>query len=174
MDAVEILKLVLSILSGILGILSIIGVGTIFSMIWKDKHDKKKAEKERVKKLEASAADTELKGIIKEEIEAILTPLVTSLREQLTTMSTDLGWLKKGVQSNCRNDLEEIYAKAEKEKYCPADEKQRFEQTYQAYHNLGKNGIMDVKHATLLGMPESKPTKTASRTGKRKRLLEDK
>jgi hypothetical protein len=143
-------------------------------MMWKDRHDKKKAEKERVEKLETAAADTELKKVIKEEIEAILNPLVAGLREQLSTMSTDLGWLKKGVQSNCRNDLEEIYAKADKEKYCPADEKQRFEQTYQAYHNLGKNGIMDVKHATILGMPETKPAKGPARASKRKRLVEDK
>ena len=95
-----------------------------------------------------------------------LAPIVGTLQ----TITTDLGYLKKGTQATCRNDLEDIFKKAEKDGYCSNEDKQRFEQTYQAYHSLGKNGVMDAKHAKILGLPDKKPVRHT--TPKRRRLTE--
>ena len=58
------------------------------------------------------------------------------------------------------------YEKAEKAGYCSSDDKMKFEATYQAYHSLGKNGVMDVKREKLLQMPETKIRKKNSQIAK--------
>ena len=36
-----------------------------------------------------------------------------------------------------------------------ADDKQIFEEMYKCYEQLGENGVMRVKHETVLAMPET-------------------
>ena len=101
----------------------------------------------------------ELKGIINDSLVQVITPLATDLTE----IKADMHLVKKGVQATCRNDLEEIYAQAEKDGYCSNEDKERFETTYQVYHSLGKNGVMDAKRDRLLALPESKKTKAKTK-----------
>ena len=54
-----------------------------------------------------------------------------------------------------------------------AENKQRFENTYNSYHALGKNGVMDAKRDKILAMPEHKAY-TRRRSSKKQTLLETK
>lgn len=165
MDA-DTIKLIFSIVSLVVAVLSLAGFGTVTGMMWKDRHDKKKADKEEIEELKSDARKASLKEVISAELTTALAPIVGTLQ----TITTDLGYLKKGTQATCRNDLEDIFKKAEKDGYCSNEDKQRFEQTYQAYHSLGKNGVMDAKHAKILGLPDKKPVRHT--TPKRRRLTE--
>ena len=137
----EILIAVIGLLGTILGIL---GVSTYISERMKHKAEKKNEKDDQIEVLKYNGYLNELKSIINEAIEPI--------KEDLTAV-------KKGTQATCRNDLEEMYAAAEKSGYCSNEDKQKFEATYQAYHMLGKNGVMDSKREKLLALPETKPVK---------------
>lgn len=95
----------------------------------------------------------------KEELTTIINEALVPVKEDLVEVKTNLTLVKKGTQATCRNDLEEMFAIAEKQGYCSNEDKQKFEATYQAYHMLGKNGVMDAKREKLLAMPETKPVK---------------
>lgn len=47
--------------------------------------------------------------------------------------------------------------------YCPTDEKADFENLYQSYHQLGKNGVMDANREKLLALPEAPKRKRSSK-----------
>lgn len=99
---------------------------------------------------------------INNSLDQKLKPLEASMKDiktDIEKVKVDLEKVKKGVQVGNRTDLEQIADKAEKQGFCSAYDKQRFEATYQAYHALGKNGVMDAKRDKVLAMPESKPVK---------------
>ena len=137
----DVLLAIISVLGTVFGIL---GISTYLSTRAKHKADKKNSEEDRIDTLIHNEYVNELKTIINEAVEPI--------KEDLTAV-------KKGTQATCRNDLEEMFAIAEKQGYCSNEDKQKFEATYQAYHGLGQNGVMDAKRKKLLAMPETKPSK---------------
>ena len=66
--------------------------------------------------------------------------------------------IKHGVQALLRHDLYEIYNYWFPKGYCPDEIKVDFENMYNQYHQLGKNGVMDIKHNQLISLP-TKPEK---------------
>ena len=112
------------------------------------KAEKKNEEEDKIELLKYNGYKEELKTIINEAL--------VPVKEDLVEVKADLALVKKGTQATCRNDLEEMFAIAEKQGYCSNEDKQKFEATYQAYHTLGKNGVMDAKREKLLEMPEIK------------------
>lgn len=158
----ETIKFIVTIVSAIIALLSFLGLGTLFAMFWKDLHDKKKKERDENSELREAKRLNDMKNLIQTEL---LSPIQT----QLTNIGSDIKLVKKGVQATCRNDLEDMYAKAEKDGFCSNEDKQKFESTYQVYHALGNNGVMDAKRERLLALPESKPT--ARRAAPKKKVL---
>lgn len=61
--------------------------------------------------------------------------------------------LAKGVQALLRTQLYEDYTKYRERGYAPIDARQNFENCYQRYHRLGKNGVMDDIHEKFLSLP---------------------
>lgn len=112
------------------------------------KAEKKNEEEDKIELLKYNGYKEELKTVISEAL--------VPVKEDLAEVKADLMLVKKGTQATCRNDLEEMFAIAEKQGYCSNEDKQKFEATYQAYHTLGKNGVMDAKREKLLEMPEIK------------------
>lgn len=163
---------VLSIILGSIGtLLGIFGFSAYWNERMKHKAQKKneKEDEAEKKKLEDQKRLEEMRKQEEQEefIKLLEARLVTPILSRLDVIEDDLGKVKKGVQVTCRNDLEDLYNEAKKEKFCSDDDKQRFEATYQAYHSLGKNGIMDNKQKIILAMPETKPvTKRKSRAKK--------
>ena len=131
---------------------------------------KKKEEEKRAEEMKHQEYVTELKTIIGTAIAEALSPV----NEKLTNIEDDLGKVKRGVQVNCRNDLEELAAKAEHDKFISHYDKKRFESAYQAYHDLGKNGVMDATRERILNMDETKPTTKRKPRAKKQVLSENK
>ena len=135
------LNIVIAIISGIGTVLGIFGITSYMNKRMEHKAELKNQEEKRVAELKREAYKQELKEII----DAALLPI-----------KEDLVLVKKGTQATCRNDLEEMFAIANKQGFCSNEDKQKFESTYQAYHSLGNNGVMDAKREKLLKMPETK------------------
>lgn len=141
----EIVIAVIGLLGSIMGIL---GITTYVSKRMERKAEKKNEEEDKIELLKYNGYKEELKTVISEAL--------VPVKEDLAEVKADLMLVKKGTQATCRNDLEEMFAIAEKQGYCSNEDKQKFEATYQAYHTLGKNGVMDAKREKLLEMPEIK------------------
>ena len=74
--------------------------------------------------------------------------------EQHVTNTTD-----QALQALLRNKLYEIYDYWILKEYAPTDVKENFENLYQKYHTLGKNGVMDEKHKAFMSLPDVKQNK---------------
>lgn len=69
--------------------------------------------------------------------------------------------LMSAQQAQMRTKLLELYHKYEKRGYITEEELEDWENQYQAYHSLGKNGVLDSRRERLLKMnniPESEVT----------------
>ena len=67
--------------------------------------------------------------------------------------------LKKGIQALLRHDLNEIYNEWYPRGYCPDDVKVDFQNMYEQYHSLGKNGVMNGKYNAIINLPSNKHEK---------------
>lgn len=146
------LKTVLTIISTIISILSLLGLGTIMSLFWKDRHSKREEELKKLLDYQNEQLDKQIRSTIAEELDKKLAPYDGAVKQ----FSDDISWLKKGVQATCRSDLQDMVLKAEKEGYSSEDDKQRWVKTYAAYHNLGENGAMDARNDWYLTLPSTK------------------
>ena len=142
------LEITISIVGMIGTVLGILGITAYVSKRMERKAEKKNEEEDKIELLKYNGYREELKTIINEAL--------VPIKDDLVEVKADLMLVKKGTQATCRNDLEEMFAIAEKQGYCSNEDKQKFEATYQAYHMLGKNGVMDVEREKLLAMPEIK------------------
>lgn len=60
----------------------------------------------------------------------------------------------KAIQAILRNKLYELYNKGLEDGYATVEAKENFENMYQQYHALGKNGVMDEIREKYLDLPE--------------------
>lgn len=139
---------ILAAIAGVIGtLLGGFGISSYIQTRMQFKAQKKNKDEEKQEALKQEDYLRQLKAIINEE----MSPIVDSLKE----IKDDVILLKKGIQSTCRNDLEEMFEKAEETGFCSSDDKMKFEATYQVYHMLGQNGVMDIKREKILKMPET-------------------
>lgn len=59
-----------------------------------------------------------------------------------------------GVQAMLRDRLLQGYRHYEQKGYADYDDRSNMENMYNAYHNLGKNGVMDDMHKKFMLLPE--------------------
>ena len=89
--------------------------------------------------------------------------LNTKIDEVKTTVQSSeehvKGTTDRALQALLRNKLYEIYEYWMPRKYAPTDVKENFENLYQRYHTLGKNGVMDGKHEAFMSLPDVKQSK---------------
>lgn len=62
----------------------------------------------------------------------------------------------KGVQALLRDRLIDKYNKYTERGYAPIYVKDNFDNIYNQYHNLGKNGVMDGLHAEFMALPSER------------------
>lgn len=65
--------------------------------------------------------------------------------------------LIKSQQEQMKQNLYEQYKRYVKQGYITIEDLEIFESNYQAYHNLGKNGVMDSKRDEILRLPSQPP-----------------
>ena len=73
------------------------------------------------------------------------------------TFSKKVDTLMSAVQKQMRRDLMDDYHKYMSQGYIEDDDLELWEASYQSYHSLGKNGVMDSKRADLMELPNEKP-----------------
>lgn len=169
------LSITIAVIGAVVGIAGIV-IGILGLNAYSAERQKHKAQKknEAEDKAEAEQKANEQKLIEmaeKEQMDKMVNALVERLKplivesvnnaveEAVAPMKNDLKLLKAGVQDGCRNDLEQMVAKADSQKWLSRYDKDRFEHTYDSYHNLGKNGIMDSSRERILKLPERPPAK---------------
>lgn len=64
--------------------------------------------------------------------------------------------LEHGVQAMLRDRLRYLYKSYERNGYVDIDDREDWENMYQQYHTLGKNGVMDNIRQKLLALPTEK------------------
>ncbi len=169
------LSIIIAVVTAIIGIFGGVGLSAYLQkrMSHKAERKNKREDEAELRKLEEQKRLEQMKHEeYKSELKSIIGEAVLPIANKLELIEQELIKVKKGVQVSNRTDLEEMAEKADHQKFMSAYDKQRFEATYQAYHDLGKNGVMDATRNRILAMPESKPASKRKSTTKKKILVE--
>lgn len=152
----EWLQITATAISIIASLFGLCGISIYINERVKHKANKKNEQEDEEQKAIEQAKNEHYKQIIVQAISKKIDPLETELSE----VRDDLKKLKAGVQASNRADLQVLVDKAENQGWLSAYDKHRFYQLYQAYHNLGKNGVMDAYKDKVLALPDVPPEKT--------------
>ena len=95
-----------------------------------------------------------MKELMIEILSTLVSLAVGGLIGYVIAYVTGLRAMRKGMQLILRASLNDMYVRF-KQNPPTAEDKQIFEEMYLCYENLGENGVMKVKHETVLAMPET-------------------
>ena len=95
-----------------------------------------------------------MNDIIIEGLSTVISLAVGGLAGYGIAYVTGLRAVRKGMQLILRASLNDMYVRFQQTPPT-AEDKQIFEELYLCYENLGENGVMKVKHETVLAMPET-------------------
>ena len=95
-----------------------------------------------------------MQEVMAEIFSTIVSLAVGGLIGYVVAYVTGLRAIRKGMQLILRASLNDMYVRF-KQNPPTADDKQVFEEMYKCYEQLGENGVMKVKHETVLAMPET-------------------
>ena len=95
-----------------------------------------------------------MQEVMTEIFSNIVSLAVGGLAGYVIAYVTGLRAVRKGMQLILRASLNDMYVRFQRTPPT-ADEKQIFEELYKCYEQLGENGVMKVKHETVLAMPET-------------------
>ena len=95
-----------------------------------------------------------MKELMIETFSTVASLAVGGLAGYVIAYVTGLRAVRKGMQLIMRASLNDMYIRFQQQPPT-ADEKQIFEEMYKCYEQLGENGVMKVKHETVLAMPET-------------------
>ena len=95
-----------------------------------------------------------MQEVMVEIFSTIVSLAVGGLIGYVVAYVTGLRAIRKGMQLILRASLNDMYIRFQQQPPT-ADEKQIFEEMYKCYEQLGENGVMKVKHETVLAMPET-------------------
>ncbi len=95
-----------------------------------------------------------MKEVMVEILSTLVSLAVGGLIGYVVAYVTGLRAIRKGMQLILRASLNDMYIRFQQQPPT-ADEKQIFEEMYEVYEKLGENGVMKVKHETVLAMPET-------------------
>lgn len=95
-----------------------------------------------------------MQEVMAEVFSTIVSLAVGGLIGYVVAYVTGLRAIRKGMQLILRTSLNDMYIRFQQQPPT-ADEKQIFEEMYKCYEQLGENGVMKVKHETVLAMPET-------------------
>lgn len=149
-------------------------ITTVLSIVIKRSFDGYFKKKE-IEELEQKEKDERLKELeLQKEREQRKKDMKEAIEEAVEPIKQDLYILKKGTQAGLRHDLNLIADEWLIKGYCPRNVKVDFENLYNQYHQLGKNGVMENTHQAILALPESKPrAKSTTKSSSKKTTLDE-
>lgn len=145
----------------ILSILTFFGIGSFFSLLWKEMHERKKQESAQEKARLKKEKQDEMREVIREEI--------ASLKEDICELKKTDEIQKKSIQAMLRDRLYELHSIVCKQGYTTLSQRENFENMYIQYHSLGRNGVMDTIREEFFSFP----TEEAMNNKKKTLLLEN-
>ena len=95
-----------------------------------------------------------MKELMIEIFSTVVSLAVGGLIGYVVAYVTGLRAIRKGMQLILRASLNDMYVRFQQNPPT-AEDKQIFEEMYKCYEQLGENGVMKVKHETVLAMPET-------------------
>lgn len=95
-----------------------------------------------------------MQEVMAEIFSTIVSLAVGGLAGYVLAYVTGLKAVRKGMQLILRASLNDMYVRFQQHPPT-AEEKQVFEEMYDVYEKLADNGVMKVKHETVLAMPET-------------------
>lgn len=98
-------------------------------------------------------------SIISTLLSALVIWLLSNFRSKKKKATIDDILVKESLQALLRNELVQSSEKFTKAGFVDIPNKQNFENMYSKYHQLGKNGVMDTIHDTVMHLPSEKPGK---------------
>lgn len=140
------------VLSIILSILSLLGLGTVASMFWKDFKDRRTQRSQVFKDAKKKEQQDMIREVIAEENTSIKKDIEDLQKEIKALKDTDYTQ-RKGIQAILRDRLYSLSNKYLKAGSIDKDGLENFENIYQQYHALGKNGVMDALRDKVLDLP---------------------
>ena len=128
-------------------------VGLIIKTKW-DKRQKEKEELERLREEERCRADHERCELVKTTIHEEMEELAADFKKELAPISEDMDLMKKTMQKDVRRSLRQDGKMYIDRGYASQKEKTEFDELYWAYHNLGRNGVVDSLHDRVMQLPD--------------------
>lgn len=95
---------------------------------------------------------------LEENFKAGMKRLEDKLDQDTSDIDKDLELMKKTMQKDVRRSLRQDGEMYVKRKWASMQEKTEFDELYWAYHNLGRNGVMDDLHDKVMALPTEPPT----------------
>ena len=95
-----------------------------------------------------------MQEVMAEVFSTVVSLAIGGLIGYVVAYVTGLRAIRNGMQLILRASLNDMYIRFQQQPPT-ADEKQVFEEMYKCYERLGENGVMKVKHETVLAMPET-------------------
>jgi len=164
--------------------------GTIVGLVIKNKWEKHKAEQEELDKLreeKRAAGEAQRCNLVKTAVHEEVQQLETKVKDEFTNLRkdfngelqpicNDIDLMKRAMQKDVRRSLRKDGKKLLDRGWATQLEKTEFDELYWAYHNLGRNGVVDALHTQVMNLPEVEPEQKTNKTGTRKKqkLLENK
>lgn len=152
----EWLQITATAISIIASLFGLCGISIYINERVKHRASKKNEQEDKEQEAIEQAKNEHYKQIIIQAISEKIDPVENELSE----VRDDIKKLKAGVQASNRADLQVLVDKAKNQNWLSQYDKHRFYQLYQAYHNLGKNGVMDAYKDKVLALPDVPPEKT--------------
>lgn len=128
-------------------------VGLIIGTWW----NKKQREKEELAKLrekERVNAENERCNKMQCAIHEEMGEMKKEFKQELKPISDDMELMKKTMQKDVRRSLRQDGKMYCDRGYASQQEKTEFDELYWAYHNLGKNGVVDRLHNDVMSLPD--------------------
>ena len=163
-------------------------VTTIIGLVINNKWNKQKKEKTEFEKLkeerriqeEVNRAET-VKLAVQQEIEKLdekvsnqFNQLRSDFNAEIKPINEDLSTLKTAMQKDIRRSIRQDGKLLNDRGWATQQEKTEFDELYWAYHNLGKNGVVDALHDQVMHLPEKRPYQSKQSRKNTKVLNQDK
>lgn len=128
-------------------------VGLIIGTWW-NKKQKEKEELARLREQERVNADNERCNKMQCTIREEMGTMKEEFKKDLQPISEDMDLMKKTMQKDVRRSLRQDGKMYIDRGYASQQEKTEFDELYWAYHNLGKNGVVDNLHDKVMNLPD--------------------
>lgn len=154
----------LQLISLILSFLATFGIGTVFTTLWKEKHDQRKQNSDQAKERDKQERIKQMTEIVSNQLnpikydlnmihqqqEQFIELVKENINESVQPIQQDIQNLhcadsqqKDGLQAILQELLYQLARECFKKGYKTLEEGINFKHMYNSYHTLGANGVMD-------------------------------